>query len=257
MKTDIFRNESGSEHSKQCVGLILKEYLMKYTKQIFAVLILSSIIAEAAQMRLHRKAVHGPEHIELYHTDEEGFSVIDQGNKRRIPAYQLEGDLRKMDHATLRTFLSQDGYIRVKKFEEGEYKLTPYTRGLGGGPIAGAIGYWLVKAGSYGTMAAGVTALTITTAGTGTALLTGGAATAVGATITAGAGTAAVAGVTAASGAGVVAGALTTAGLGTAAGTATVGAAVAAPGGILGLFAIIEGSAATVGGALLACPFLP
>jgi len=87
----------------------------------------------------------------------------------------LDSNLRSMDKDKLRNFLTH-GYLKVKEWKDNnnnsEYGLEACGRLKGGGPIAGAIGYFGTKCLIYGgTVAA--TLGTLFTSGVGVASLLG------------------------------------------------------------------------------------
>ena len=61
-----------------------------------------------------------------------------------IPAWNTDKQLNQMDMTQL-TALLQQGYLRVSRLSDGEYKIEAKVRGNGGGLISGKIAYGVTK----------------------------------------------------------------------------------------------------------------
>ena len=177
--------------------------------------------------------------VALYHNKNK-FWVHHKGGYHKVRNCFIDKNLRNIDEKTLRAFVASN-YISINKGSDNEFSLNAKVRGLGGGPIFGAIGYWGTKALCYGTAAAAVGTITVANGG-----LAGGAVGVATTAATMGAST----------GASLVAGGIAGAGLAGEAALATVGA-VSATGSIAATVAAIESGAFAVGSTLLCCPFLP
>ena len=177
------------------------------------------------------------------------FSVLRNGKKTEIASYDTNSLLRKMSSENLKRFLGARNRLLLKEMKnqnnESEYRLDVHGELKGGGPIAGAIGYWLTKGLGYGVVIGGIG---------GTIAATGGAAAG---------GLAATAGTAIATAGGVTGAAATTATIvsGTIAGSAaaTEVATMATMSAVTtgGVVATIETASTSVGAALTICPFLP
>ncbi len=167
------------------------------------------------------------------------FYVKHDGIQTKVANYHLTKELRGISPQCLQGFL-EVGYLSLKKIGD-EFAIQGSLRLLGGGPISGAVGYWLTKTLCYGTAVAAATTAVVATGGAA------GAATG-----------ALVAGSTASAtmGASVVGGAIAGAGLAAEAATLT-GATVLGAGSVAGAVAAVESASLTVGAILTAIPFLP
>ncbi len=169
-----------------------------------------------------------------------GFLVIEDGKHHVVQKAFTDPMLRKMNDKQFKEFLKV-GYVSLNKMSDNQFILKAKVRGLGGGPISGAIAYWFTKTLCYGTAVAATGTIVVATGG-----LAGGV---VGGTIAAT--TASVStGVT------VVAGTIAGAGLTTEAALATT-AVVTSAGSITGAIAAVETASAAVGAIFTAIPFLP
>ena len=192
----------------------------------------------------------------VIHNKDEGIDYIVQG-------YHLDATLREMSSENRQAFM-RVGLLKVGRLSDGEYTLEAHGSLKGGGPISGAIAYWVTK--SLCWAGVGATAAVATTAVITAAVATGGAAV--------GASAGAIAATTAAAttGAGVAVGAMGGGAAGavaasmaasaiatSAAATATVTAATtgAAIAGGVGVVASIETASLAAGTAFTLCPFLP
>lgn len=178
----------------------------------------------------------------IYYVDAiQSFCVSDDENLMNIvKEIYLDDEIRDKTFKELEPIL-EHGYLKIRKIGE-LYGLSYTVRGLGGGPLAGYVGYIATKALGYGGIAAaGATAI----------VATGGAAAGVGAAA-AGAATTGAAGA-AAGYAGLAAGGIAAATGGVETATAVVLAAEAAGGAI----AAVETTSLAVGSILTAIPFLP
>jgi hypothetical protein len=157
--------------------------------------------------------------------DENGFRVNKDGVSYDVDSFSVDSSLRKLKKEQMKKFLV-NGRIIVNQASDGGYSLRSAVNLKGGGPISGAIAYWVTKSlcwGGVGIAAGaavtGIAAATIATAGAGTgAIVAGGCAYGVGVTA---AGTASAA---------AGAAALTAAGVSTTAATTAVAAAATGAG---------------------------
>jgi hypothetical protein len=198
----------------------------------------SSLICNPTEI----KEFFAPSHlgkIELLH-EQNAFYVTQDGIRHTVKKLWMDPILRDMASNTLKKFLA-NGYIQVNKMSDNEFTLKAKGRLFGGGPIAGAIAYWVTKSICYGGAVAAVGGVTVATGGVAGAAIGGAAAT-----LTLGAS----AGATIAAGAIAGAGGVATATMATA---ATVGAA----GSIAGAIAAVETASAATGLFFTCIPFLP
>ncbi|MCX7342525.1 MAG: hypothetical protein NT128_00015, partial [Proteobacteria bacterium] len=91
------------------------------------------------------------------------FYVINDKGEFLVQRYNLSKELREIDNEKLKKFISS-GYLSLKKVGD-EYAITHNFRLLGGGPVSGAVAYWLTKTLCYGTAVAAVTTVVVTTGG--------------------------------------------------------------------------------------------
>jgi len=207
-----------------------------------SLLFLSSASAsEMARIRAkHLIASHELGAVTLRH-DGMSFHVRQGDALHKVESYDVDPVLRKINKSNLGAYLKQ-GRIGVTKLSDGSFALRSHMQGLGGGPVAGAIAYWLTKSLCYGGVvaAAGTVVVLPATAAVATPLL-----------LSAGGMSAAVAG-----GAAVAGTAITELGLASAAGGAVV-ASVSAGGGIAGAVVGIESASMGAWAVFTACPFLP
>jgi hypothetical protein len=193
-----------------------------------------------------------------------GFSVIKDGVRSPIEAVSVDPLLRTLSVKQLQKF-SKNGKIKIKQANTGEYSLSAQGNIKGGGPISGAIAYWVTKSVCWGGVATAATAATAGVVAAGVA--TGGAAigASAGAIASAtGAATAATSiavgglggGAASAVGATIVAGGISATAAGTAAATTATAAAATAL-GAAGLVAGIESASLSACAAFTLIPFLP
>ncbi|MCX5922214.1 MAG: hypothetical protein NTX86_02710 [Candidatus Dependentiae bacterium] len=188
----------------------------------------------------------------LFH-DGESFQVNEDGQYKEVPNYLVDKNIRNVDTARLSKILAH-GYLTLNKNSEGEFSVKENGRLNGGGPITGAVLYWLTKSlcwGGVGAAAgAGITAAVVATGGGAAAAAIGAAGSAV---ITATA--------TSTLGATAVAGAIATSATATAIATTASGAAIATAAatgaGTVGLVAGIEAASMAAWAAGTLCPFCP
>lgn len=174
------------------------------------------------------------------HYDGRDFFVIDErSQKSLIQRHDLSPELRGITRENLEKCSALANFSLNKA--GNDYFLRIQGRGLGGGPVAGAIGYWLTKSVCYGGAAAVAGTAIAATGG----VAAGAAAGAAGALIPGGVA------------AGAVAGAIGSSAAATAAATEITIAAVGSAGGVAGAIAAVESASLFVGGVLTVCPFLP
>lgn len=191
---------------------------------------------------LNKSKIFSPQslgELSVVHNDD-GFFVENEKGSCRVQNCFADKELRGISEEQLGKLL-ENGHIAVNQMSDGQYSLHAYRHLNGGGPIFGAIGYWLTKSLCYGTAAAAAGTIVVATGGT-VGAVTGGLVAA----STAGLG----------AGATITAGAIAGAGVAQGAAVATAGV-VAGAGGIAGAIAAVEVTSMTVGTALTLCPFLP
>ncbi len=205
--------------------------------------------------------------VELYHTGN-GFTILQNNEEFPISKYSMDPLLKKMNRKQLKKF-QKIGYLEVKRNAFNEFSLASKVRGNGGGPVTGAVLYWLTKTLCYGTAVAAVGAGVAATGGAvvaaGTAIAGAAGATAAGASVTAigiGLGSAvsgtAVGAAVATAPVAIVAGGITATAGGTAIATTLTGATLAASGGCVAtMVAGVETASIAAFAAGLAIPFLP
>lgn len=211
--------------------------------QFIHILLLASISLCASEtIQLKSSSVFVPTRLGslvLLHS-EDGFSVLRDGKMHKVQRCFVDPVLRNITTSGLKRF-QEAGYIAVSQLDNDEFALRARVRGLGGGPITGAIVYFATKAICYGTAVAAAGGAVVATGGLAGAL--SGAlvtATTVGTT----AGTSLVAGTIAGAGLTAEAGALTAS---VVASAGTIGAAVA----------VVESASVSAGLFFTAIPFLP
>lgn len=212
---------------------------MSYRYALCALFFISTVHA----MELEKGQVLVPEKLGqlavIHHGNK--FYVDRNGETKQVQNCFIDKGLRGISRDKLESFLANNGYVSLSQMSDGEYVLRSRGRLNGGGPVAGAIGYWLTKSLCYGAAVAAAGTAVVATGGVAGAV-TGAAVT--GATLGVGAG------------ASVAAGAI--AGAGAAEGAALVTAGVVTgAGGIAGAVAAVESASLGVGTALTLCPFLP
>lgn len=90
--------------------------------------------------------------VSVYH-DPTGFSVVVDGQIHAIPHHNLNAPLRDINQARLSALLDS-AYLRVKRYDNGEFALEANGRIHGGGPILASIGYGIVKAAGWAFVSA-------------------------------------------------------------------------------------------------------
>lgn len=184
--------------------------------------------------------------------DDNGFRINKDGTSYDVDSFSVDPLLRKMKKEQMKKFL-MSGRIMVNQATDGGYTLKSAVNLKGGGPVSGAIAYWVTKSLCWGGVgiaasaaATGIVAATIATAGAGTgAIVAGGCAYGVGVTA---AGTASAA---------AGAAALTAAGVSAATATTAVAATATGAGSAAAVIASIETASVGVSFAFTVCPFLP
>ena len=208
----------------------------------FVVVFCGTTSAHAGKFQLEGSEVFIPKRLgklSLIH-DEEGFCVEKGNNVHRVQKCFSDSLLRSISSDHLKKFL-EGGYVSVDQMSDGEFALKAYDRLKGGGPVAGAVAYWVTKSLCYGTAAAAATGVTVATGGLAGAA-TGGLVTASTLGFSAGASVAS----------GIIAGA------GAAEGAALVTAgAITGAGGLVAAVAAVETASMSVSAVFTLCPFLP
>ena len=88
-----------------------------------------------------------------YHCQKNQFLVQQGMSAIELGAESLDNTLRNMDSQKLATLL-KCGYISINKTNDGDFMLRAHVKGFGGGPLAGQICYWGVKATAFSVGAA-------------------------------------------------------------------------------------------------------
>ena len=81
--------------------------------------------------------------------DDEGFSVLNKSEIRRIPSHLVTRDLRGISQDEVKARLDDNIAFRVQQGSDGEFSLQECGGLEGGGPITGAACYWTVKSLGY------------------------------------------------------------------------------------------------------------
>lgn len=194
-----------------------------------------------------------------------GFAVLKENKIYAIEADAVDSTLRTMNYKQRAAYMLKGGSLELNQANTNEYTLKSVANLKGGGPISGAIAYWVTK--SFCWAGVGAAATAATTAVVVAAVAMGGAA--VGASAGAVAATTAAAttgvsigigaaggGALGAAGASMGAAAIATSASATAAAT-TVTTGIVTAGGAVGLVASIETASLAAGTAFTLCPFLP
>jgi formylmethanofuran dehydrogenase subunit C len=117
-------------------------------KTLLSLLIIPSVIFSGERLtRINKSSVLSAERLGLYH-DGEAFKVKQNGRIHNIERYDLDANMRQVNAKNLAAYL-QSGKIQVNKLSNGDFTLRSHVPGLGGGPISGMIGAWLVRAAMY------------------------------------------------------------------------------------------------------------
>src|SRR5438445_12023297 len=102
-------------------------------------------------MCIEKTSVFVPEKLgslQLYHHDKKGFSACQDDKKYEIKKYFTDPIVRNVTKKQLKSFL-QTGYLSINQMDDGEYSLKAKGRINGGGPVLGAIAYWVTKSLCY------------------------------------------------------------------------------------------------------------
>ena len=224
-------------------------------KRILALLLLCSLKVQANDLyQINDALIRHKENLDVHLLmDDNGFKVEKDGELHEVQSYFVDPIIRNVKNQNkLDKFFEKGCSIAIKEMDNGEFRLQSSVPGLGGGPICGAIAYFTIKIGFWGSVALGVTSVTIATAGTAPAVI--GAVAAASPAIGAIAG-----GITGAAAGMAAAGAAATATGAAMAGTAAMGttAVVTSLGGIAATAAVVESTATAVGLCIGSWPFLP
>lgn len=174
---------------------------------------------------------HALESAKLYHGPK-GFYVHHDNKMKRIEKCFTDPIIRNITSQQANDF-HKVGYFHLTQMNDGAYSLKAKARLVGGGPVLGAIMYWVTKSVCYGTIAAGAGATIAVTGGAVVGAVGGGAAVGGVAATT---GTIATAGATATGtigGAVSLASGITTTTIAGTAGLTTVGAAITTTAGVV------------------------
>ncbi len=117
------------------------------------------------KMHVDSKSVFVPNRlglVELYHS-KKGFSVQQYNEKQLIQKHLVDKLVRNMTKEELKSFL-KIGYFALNQMDNGEYTLQANARINGSGPMLGTAMYWVTKSLCYGTAAAAVGTVAVTTA---------------------------------------------------------------------------------------------
>jgi hypothetical protein len=181
--------------------------------------------------------------------DGESFLVKQGESTHKVASYDLDPVLRKLDKTNLCNYLKH-GKIGVHKLSDGSFALRSNIQGLGGGPVAGAIAYWLTKSICISVPIVALGAATVATGGVA------GAGMAMASSYTGGV-------IVAASGAaGAAAGNIAVIAAGYAPIAATeiavgISGAAISGGGLAGAITTIEAASLGAWAVFTSCPFLP
>lgn len=212
------------------------------TKVILSLTLISTNLLNAQIFKIKDSSVIASSNlgkVELLH-DEDGFHILQDNKYHDVESYWVDPFLRNISNKRLESFLD-NGYVTINQMNSGEFFLRANVRGLGGGPISGAIAYWTTKTLCYGTAVAAASTVVVATGG-----MAGAVTGALAAGSTAGASL----------GATVVGSAIAGAGLGADAALATAGVVTSA-GGIAGAVAAVESASTAAGFFFTMIPFLP
>ncbi len=97
--------------------------------------------------------------------DDEGFSVLNKSEIRRIPNHLVAKDLREISHSEVKARLENNINFRVQQGSDGEFSLQECGGLEGGGPILSSALYWGVKGAGYLGLGAAVGLTTCLVAG--------------------------------------------------------------------------------------------
>jgi hypothetical protein len=194
-----------------------------------------------------------------------GFVVLKENKIHTIEPDCVDAMLRKINYKQRALYILKGGGLVLDQTDTGEYTLQSIGNIKGGGPVSGAIAYWVTKSLCWGGVAAaasvataGVVAAGIATGGAAIGASAGAVATATGVATT---GTSLAigaigGGAAGAAGASLVAGGITATAGATAAATTAVTAGATA-GGTVGLVAGIETASIGASAFFTLIPFLP
>jgi hypothetical protein len=90
--------------------------------------------------------------------DDEGFSVLNKSEIRRIPNHLVDKDLRGISQDEVKARLDDNIAFRVQQGSDGEFSLQEGGGLEGGGPILAAVFYWTVKGVGYAGLGAAIVA---------------------------------------------------------------------------------------------------
>ena len=90
--------------------------------------------------------------------DDEGFSVLNKSEIRRIPNHLVARDLRGIPQSEVTARLDNNINFRVQQGSDGEFSLQECGGLKGGGPILAAVFYWTVKGVGYAGLGAAIAA---------------------------------------------------------------------------------------------------
>lgn len=128
-------------------------------KYLLSVLLLLSPIVKCSDMEiistedteLFRIKFYAKEELQklgLYF-DKKGYHVQTESDVIDIPTYNIEPMLREVSKYQLEKFL-EAGYVTLIQVDDNEFVIKGNVRGLGGGPITGAVLSWVTRAVGYG-----------------------------------------------------------------------------------------------------------
>lgn len=108
------------------------------------------------------------------------FHVLLDDKKFVVPNYMVSKTIRESDTDALNVLLSNgSAYLSLNPYPDGKCALDIKGRVKGGGPLTAAVLYWATKVTCYGTAAAAVSGVVVTTGGAAlgaaTASIAGGA----------------------------------------------------------------------------------
>lgn len=118
--------------------------------------------ASASMLKFKDSSVHAPKlgRLDLYHSDDEGYSVFMKGEYKSIPKYSVSPELRSLTSSQLNRY--QDAaFLTVNEQSDGELSLKSHVRGEAGGLGGAQIGFF---AGKFLTTFVGHGAISVATA---------------------------------------------------------------------------------------------
>lgn len=91
---------------------------------------------------------------------DKGYHISINDRFYDIKSCWVDPKIRKITIQQLKAFI-KNGYIKVNQLDNEDIVLRAHVRGLGGGPVAGIIGYWGTKVLCYGGVTVGAVVATV------------------------------------------------------------------------------------------------